>query len=90
MNTENHNEIYHRCKGWHHWDLAGKYALLGNDQALEHLEVAEFHFAVAGEDEKKILKHIEVITNTYFENKASGGITHFDNDHEISGSFTTR
>lgn len=69
MNTENHNEIYHRCKGWQHWDLAGKYALLGKDQALEHLEVAGFHFAMAGEDEKKILQHIRMITNTYFEKK---------------------
>lgn len=90
MNTENHNEIYHRCKGWSHWDLAGKYAQLGNDKALEHLEVAEFHFAIAGEDEKKILQHIRMITNTYFENKASGSITHFDRNHEISEDFTIR
>lgn len=89
MNEETHNEIYHRCKGWHHWDLAGKYALLGNDQALQHLEVAEFHFAIAGEDEKKILKHIQMITNTYFENKTTNRIRRIHRKKESSENFTS-
>lgn len=68
MNNLNSNEIYHICKGWYHWDLAGQYAQMGREQAWDHLEVAEFHFAIAGEDENKIQQHTRVIVKTYFKN----------------------